>query len=144
MDPVIESKLKELLDFAQKHGLSEISWQDNGMGISFRRGVPAGNGLQAPAAAAEEAPAEKAPSEAVVRSPMVGIFRRSPAKDRPPFVMEGNHVKPGDRLGVVECMKIPTDVTSYCAGKIQKILVEDGKPVEYGQPLLMLVTNESL
>ena len=71
----------------------------------------------------------------IVRSPMVGTFRRSVNKDRPPLVMVGNHIKPGDRLGVVECMKIPTDVVSFCAGEILTITVEDGQTVEYGQPL---------
>ena len=60
---------------------------------------------------------------------------RSLSKDRPPVVMIGNHIKPGDRLGVVECMKIPTDVVSYAAGEILQIMVEDGQTVEYGQPL---------
>ena len=57
--------------------------------------------------------------------------------------MEGNHVNPGERLGIVECMKIPTDVVSYCKGQVKKIVVEDGQPVEYGQPLFVLFEEKS-
>jgi acetyl-CoA carboxylase biotin carboxyl carrier protein len=55
--------------------------------------------------------------------------------------MEGNHVKPGDKLGLVECMKIPNDVVSLAKGKVSKILVQDGQTVEYGQPLFSIVEN---
>ena len=138
MKPPIEATLRELLDFAQRHGLEEISWRDEDFKIAFRRGAGGSNGAAPEADAAVEAePA--APAEELVRAPMVGIFRRSASKDRPPLVMEGNHVKPGDRVAVVECMKIPTDVISYADGAIGKILVEDGQPVEYGQPLFTVL-----
>ena len=74
---------------------------------------------------------------------MVGTFRRSVSKGRPPLIMLGNHIKPGDPLAVVECMKIPTDVVSYCAGEVKEILVEDGQPVEYGQPLFSILPAAS-
>lgn len=137
----IESTLRDLLDFAQKHGLEQIHWKDEGVKIAFRRSPEAMNGhaVEAPVEMNAAAETEEAPSQELVRSPMVGIFRRSMSKDRPPLVLEGNHVKPGDRVAVVECMKIPTDVVSYSAGEIKRILVEDGQPVEYGQPLFEVV-----
>jgi biotin carboxyl carrier protein len=64
----------------------------------------------------------------------VGTFLRAP-KDRPPLVVEGEEVDSGDKVGIVEAMKVPRDVTSHVAGHIVRILVENGKPVEYGQKI---------
>lgn len=140
MKPEIEKKITELLEFAKENGLAEISWREKDFKISFRRepfiiekldGSAESNGVLPSAEPVE-----------FVKSPIVGTFRRSTTKNRPPLVMKGNKIKPGDRLGVVECMKIPTDVFSYVEGEIREILVEDGQPVEYGQSLFsILVTS---
>ncbi len=73
-----------------------------------------------------------------IKSSMVGIFYRSQSSDHPPLVMEGNHVLPGQKVAVIEAMKIMKDVVSNVKGKIVKILVEDGTPVEYGQDLFLV------
>lgn len=141
MKTPIESTLRDLLDFAERHNLEQIHWKDEDVKIAFRRGAGSnGNGVHAEPDAVEAAPA--APADDVIRAPMVGIFRRAVSKDRPPLVLEGNHVKPGDRVAVVECMKIPTDVVSYSEGEIRKILAEDGQPVEYGQPLFQIIPSQ--
>jgi acetyl-CoA carboxylase biotin carboxyl carrier protein len=129
-----DDTLRDLIQFAKKANLEELVWKDDGVKIAFRRDPHV---VAAPAAspAAEAASEEEKPTEEIVRSPMVGTFRRGVSKDRPPMVMIGNHIKPGDRLGVVECMKIPTDVVSFAAGEIKQIMVDDGQTVEYGQPL---------
>jgi len=143
MDTVIETKVRELLEFASEHGLSELAWQENGMRIAFRRApkVAITSKKKGVAAPTVDVPPIPVVNENIVKSPIVGTFRRALSKDRPPVVLEGNHVKPGDRLGVVEAMKIPTDVVSFCAGMISKILVEDGQVVEYGQPLFAVAPN---
>ncbi|MCB4756737.1 MAG: hypothetical protein LHV69_06850 [Elusimicrobia bacterium] len=139
MNTVIADKLRELLKFAEENGLEELTWQDKGMRIAFKR-----NGhRKAPSSlpgGISEAPEEQ--KEIYITSPLVGTFRRSVSKDRPPLVVEREHVEPGDRLGIVECMKIPTDVTSFCAGEIAKILVDDGQKVEYGQRLFEIRPTE--
>jgi len=129
----LEDTLRDLLQFARQHNLEEVVWKDEDVKVAFRRdAVPP----PPPPPPVVETNGEEAVDESlIVRSPMVGTFRRSVNKDRPPLVMVGNHIKPGDRLGVVECMKIPTDVVSFCAGEILTITVEDGQTVEYGQPL---------
>jgi acetyl-CoA carboxylase biotin carboxyl carrier protein len=141
----VEEKVRELLRFAEQNGLMEMAWQENGVKIAFRRGGTEGGSAAdtLPTLSSEEA-APVTPEDVMVRSPMVGIFRRALSKDRPPLVMEGNHIKPGDRLAVVECMKIPTDVTSFTKGEIKKVLVEDGQPVEYGQPLFEVIPHEEI
>jgi acetyl-CoA carboxylase biotin carboxyl carrier protein len=133
----IQEKLNELIAFAEVKGLSEVSWADGELHISFRRGPalsPVANGN-----ATEEVVVEPVNAEPVfehIKSPMVGTFQRSAAKGRPPMVLDGDHVKPGDRVGVIQSMGIATEVISVVGGVIKKILVEDGQPVEYGQPLI--------
>jgi biotin carboxyl carrier protein len=138
MNAILENKVKELLEFANRHGLAEVSWQDGSMKVAFRRDPYS---VAPPAAAAAPAAEPKGPELLYVRSPIVGSFRRSISKDRPPLIMVGNHIKPGDKLGIVDCMKIPTDVVSFCGGEVREIVVEDGQPVEYGQPLFAVLPD---
>jgi acetyl-CoA carboxylase biotin carboxyl carrier protein len=74
----------------------------------------------------------------VIKSPMVGKFLLSTSKDHPPFVVEGAKVKQGQKVAVIETMKMFKDVISQVSGTVKKILVEDGKYVEYGQDLLII------
>lgn len=143
MEPTTEAKIRELLEVAKTHGLAEMSFQENGLKVAFRRAP----GRPAPAKAAangsrpvkeEVVPSAPPVDEEIIRSPIVGTFRRSASKDHPPLILEGNKVKPGDRLAVVECMKIPTDVVTYKEGLVTRILVEDGQVVEYGQPIFVI------
>ena len=76
-----------------------------------------------------------------IKSPMVGTFHHSESKDRPPYVMAGNHVVPGQKIGIIEAMKIIKDVNSNVKGKIIKSLIENGQPVEYGQELFLVEPN---
>ncbi|MFQ3674974.1 MAG: biotin/lipoyl-containing protein [Endomicrobiia bacterium] len=74
----------------------------------------------------------------VVKSPMVGKFLISTSKDHPPFVVEGAKVKQGQKLAIIETMKMFKDVISQVSGTVKKILVEDEKFVEYGQDLIII------
>ncbi len=138
----VENKVLELLNFAKSHNLSEMAWAENGLRISFRRNTVTKNVSPSPVSSngqnGKTKEVEIAVIEEVVRSPMVGTFRRTIAKDRPSLILAGNQIKVGERLGVVECMKIPTDVVSSYEGIIFKILVEEGQVVEYGQPLFVV------
>ncbi len=136
MNISLQDKLRDLLQFAKEHELAEVSWQEGDKKISFRRNLEDVEKLDEPQEALPVASAIEA--ENIVTSPIVGIFRRADSKNHPPFVMEGNHIKPGDRVAVVECMKIPTDVNSFCEGVIKEIIVDDGQAVEYGQPLFIV------
>jgi len=75
------------------------------------------------------------------KSPMVGTFYHSESADHPPFVIEGNHVVPGQKIGIIETMKIIKDVASNVKGKIVKIAVKNGQSVEYGQELFLIDTQ---
>jgi acetyl-CoA carboxylase biotin carboxyl carrier protein len=132
--------LDELLSFAQESGLAEVIWEKGDRRIAFKRAAaPPPPPVPVETAPAPEAPAK--PKTHVVKSPMVGTFQRA-AKDRPPLVVEGGSVAPGARLAIVEAMQVPKDVIATISGRIVKILVESGRPVEYGQPLFEIEPTE--
>jgi acetyl-CoA carboxylase biotin carboxyl carrier protein len=99
--------------------------------------APAPMPAAAPAAAAEPAaPAE--PDGHVVKAPMVGTFYRSGSPGASPFVEVGQAVKQGDTLCISEAMKLMNEIEADASGTIKAILVENGQPVEYGQPLFII------
>jgi len=101
---------------------------------------PATSGSGAPTSAeAALVPSGPAAHERVVTSPMVGTFYRSPAPDKPPFVEVGHTVKTGDHVCIIEAMKLLNEIEAGFDGTIQKILVENGQPVEFGQPMFIIV-----
>jgi acetyl-CoA carboxylase biotin carboxyl carrier protein len=97
--------------------------------------APAGPAVAAPAAAAP-APAE--PTGHIVKSPMVGTFYRSSAPGAPAFIEVGSTVKEGDTLCIIEAMKLLNEIDADISGTVTKILVENGQPVEFGQPLFVI------
>ena len=78
------------------------------------------------------------PEGQVVKSPMVGTFYRSASPGSDPFVEIGSAVKTGDTLCIVEAMKLLNEIESDCAGTVKAILIENGQPVEYGEPLFII------
>ncbi|SCE96598.1 acetyl-CoA carboxylase biotin carboxyl carrier protein [Micromonospora mirobrigensis] len=107
----------------------EVEWHGPAQPVPTPRDAPAGQ----PVAAAEQ------PAAALlVRAPMVGTFYRSPEPGAAPFVAVGDQVRTGQVVGIVEAMKLLNEVTADRAGRVVELLVEDGKPVEYDQPLVAL------
>ena len=92
----------------------------------------------APATPAEEAPAASQSSGHHVKSPMVGTFYRSPSPDSAPFVEVGQSVKEGDVICIVEAMKMMNQIECDKTGVVQSILLEDGEPVDFDQPLVVI------
>ncbi len=148
----IDSKLvRELAELLGETGLSEIEVEDGDRKIRVARmisaapvasvAVPAGVApLAVPAAAAPATPATPAaPSLAnAVKSPMVGTTYLSPEPGAAPFISIGSAVKIGDPLLIIEAMKVMNPITAERAGKVAAILVEDGQPVEFDQPLVVI------
>jgi acetyl-CoA carboxylase biotin carboxyl carrier protein len=106
-------------------------------GVSMHHPGPAAASNSAPAAIAS-APAAAEPQGHVVKSPMVGTFYRSSAPGSPPFVEVGASVKEGDTLCIIEAMKLLNEIDADASGVIKQILVENGQPVEFGQPLFVI------
>jgi len=88
--------------------------------------------------AASEAKEQSQPEGDTVKSPIVGTFYEAPSPDSDPFVKVGDTIQKGETLCIVEAMKIMNEIEAEFSGTIQKILVEDGQPVEYDQPLFII------
>ncbi len=103
---------------------------------------------EAPAPAAAPVASESGEDESefppgmdVVKSPIVGTFYRSPSPESPPYVEVGSHVNKGDTLCIIEAMKIMNEIEADTEGKVARILVDNGQPVEFGQPLFLIDPN---
>ncbi len=145
-------KLKKLIDLVQESGIGEIEITEGEEKVRISRqaaGTPmvmAAPGMQpmgyAPAPAPIAAPpVVEAPAEAKghqLKSPMVGTFYRAPSPGAPSFVEIGQSVTKGQTLCIIEAMKLLNEIESDAAGTIKAILVENGQPVEYGQPLFLI------
>ena len=137
----------DLAALAAEHDLAEIEVERAGTRIRVVRRHPAamhGAPALAHAAAAEPASAAGAVSAelpaniAIVTAPMVGTFYRAPSPEAAPFVSEGDVVKAGQTLCIIEAMKLMNEIEAKSGGRIARILVENGQPVEFGQPLFHL------
>jgi acetyl-CoA carboxylase biotin carboxyl carrier protein len=142
MSKIDRELVKELASLLEETGLSEIEYAAGDWRVRVARGgVPVSYGplpAVAPAAAEASAPATDASHPGAVPSPMVGTayLRREPGA--PPFVQPGQAVKEGDTLLLIEAMKTYNEVRAPRSGRITRVLVVDGAPVEFGEPLLIL------
>lgn len=107
--------------------------------VAVQAAAPAATAAPAVAASAPVADAPKAANNLItIKSPMIGTFYRKSAPDKPNFVEEGDAVKNGKVVCIIEAMKLFNEIESEVSGKIVKILVEDSTPVEYDQPLFLV------
>lgn len=142
-------KVKKLIELLESSDIAEIEIKEGEESVRISRGstsVPAPIAYQAPAAPAPalavpaaESAAAAASEENAIKSPMVGTFYRSPSPSSPAYVEIGKHVKAGDPVCIVEAMKMMNQIEADRAGVVQAILVEDGEPVEFDQPLIRIV-----
>jgi acetyl-CoA carboxylase biotin carboxyl carrier protein len=137
-------KLRALLKTLREGDVSEFEFEDETTRVRLVRGgpMPAGTIVTssaplAVAAAEPEADAEPADDgeHVVITSPFVGTFYRSPSPDAPPFVEVGSDVREGQTLCIVEAMKLMNEIEAEVTGKVVEIFGENGKPVEFEQPL---------
>ena len=144
-------KLKKLIDLVQESGIAELEITEGEEKVKIVKGgalsVTPGPAGPAAAPAAEPRPATPAAPAAepeagqegrVIKAPMVGTFYRSASPDSKPFVEVGQTVKEGETVCIIEAMKLMNEIEADAAGAIKAILVENGQPVEYGQPLFIL------
>lgn len=148
-------KIKKLIELVEESGIAELEISEGEESVRISRNgtaapapvhyaapapvaaaAPAAAATPAPAAAAEAAPA--VPAGHQVLSPMVGTFYRSPSPDAKSFVEVGQTVKAGDTLCIVEAMKMMNQIEADKSGVVTAILVEDGQPVEFDQPLVVI------
>ncbi len=138
-------KVRQLIELMEEHDLSEIDLKQGDHGVRIKRGgevvaVSAPAARAAPrAAAAEAAPATESAADSrmvMVKSPMVGTFYKASGPDAPPFVKVGDRIGPEKTVCIVEAMKVFNEIPAGVSGQVVAILVENGAPVEFGQPLI--------
>ena len=147
-------KLKKLIDLVEESGITELEVTEGEEKVRIVKQSYAApqQTYMVPQAAPFAAPAPKVskvnlddeddedelPEGQVIKSPMVGTFYRSASPGSDAFVQVGSTVKSGDTLCIVEAMKLLNEIESDCAGTVKAILVENGQPVEYGEPLFII------
>ncbi len=145
-------KLKTLIDLVADSGIAELEVTEGEDRVRIAKFSPAptapaaGTTVAIPAATSVPsngltAAVPALPPEAeghAVKSPMVGTFYRSPSPGAASFIELGQVVKPGDTLCIIEAMKLLNEIEAEVGGKVKEILVENGQPVEYGQPLFII------
>lgn len=142
-------KLKKLIDLVEESGISELELTEGEEKVRISRAMAPGAApvtqyvaAPAPVAAAPAAIPAAAPAEViegkVVKSPMVGTFYRASSPDAKAFVDVGDNISTGETLCIIEAMKLLNEIESEYTGVIKKIFVENGQPVEYGEPLFLI------
>jgi acetyl-CoA carboxylase biotin carboxyl carrier protein len=142
-------KLKKLIDLVEESGISELELTEGEEKVRISRTItgvaPVTQYVAAPApvaAPAAAAPVANAPAPEpegkIVKSPMVGTFYRASSPDAKAFVDVGSSISAGETVCIIEAMKLLNEIESEYAGVIKKIFVENGQPVEYGEPLFLI------
>ena len=146
-------KVKKLIELLEESGIAEIEIHEGEESVRINRGgsaplpqtvvnvpsVDAASPLKTQLSTNENLSNDDYSDEGeVITAPMVGIFYSSPSPDQPPFVNKGQNIKTGDVLCIIEAMKIMNQIEADIDGKLVRILVENGDPVEYGQPLFVI------
>lgn len=146
-------KLKKLIDLVEESGIAEIEVTEGEEKVRITRTTAAAAPVYAapapaaaPVAAPAATPAAAAPAAAPAardlsnaqKSPMVGTFYRAPGPNAAAFVEVGQQVKVGDTLCIIEAMKLMNEIEAEKSGVVKEILVENGTPVEYGEPLFII------
>lgn len=133
-------KIRRLIELMKEHDLNEVDLRDGDVRVRLRKGgetivADTRPYMAAPVAPAVAAPAAAVDNHLVIKSPMVGTFYTSPNPDAPAFVKVGDHVGADTVVCVIEAMKVFNEIPGEVVGKIVACLVQNGSPVEYGQPL---------
>ena len=136
-------QLHEIVKLLKDQGLTEITVIEGEQRITVRQGGPVGVAPAAPAVIpAQAAPAAEAAEAPAVeegtitlKAPLVGTFYRRPTPDDDPFIAVGAVVQPGETVCIIEAMKVMNEIKAEAHGRLLRVLVEDGAPVEYGQDL---------
>ncbi len=145
------AELRELAELVNEHGFTDFEFENENIRVRLSKMTAApvmqaaqalppapAAGLQISAETKSEAAAAETPAEEVlhqITSPIVGTFYRSPSSDKEPYIKEGSTVSPETTVCIVEAMKLMNEIQAETSGEVVKIYVENGQPVEYGQPL---------
>ena len=110
-------ELRELAELVNEHGFTDFEFENKSIRVRLSKATTPDEGLH------------------IITSPIVGTFYRAPGPDKDPYVSEGSKVSPESVVCIVEAMKLMNEIQAETSGEVVKIFVENGQPVEYGQPL---------
>jgi acetyl-CoA carboxylase biotin carboxyl carrier protein len=140
--------VREVVELAARHELAELEVEQRGVRVRVTRERPSPFGepsirTETPVSRPAAQPADQAasalpPNLVTIEAPMVGTFYRASSPEAAPFVSEGDLVKEGQVLCIIEAMKLMNEIESKVSGRIVKLLVENAQPVEYGHPLFLV------
>jgi acetyl-CoA carboxylase biotin carboxyl carrier protein len=157
-------QLERLLSFMSEHGLEEFEYAHGDLRIRLKKAIPQPSAApvlalpmaqaaapqvivaqappSAPQTAAQASPGPAQPAAAadehIIKSPIVGTFYAGPSPDAGPFVRAGDFVEAGQTVCIIEAMKLMNEIEADIGGEVARVLVENGQPVEYGEPLFAL------
>ncbi|AQW20927.1 acetyl-CoA carboxylase biotin carboxyl carrier protein subunit [Lentilactobacillus curieae] len=131
------SDIESLIKLLKDNNLSEITFEEDDRKIEVKQELSSSPLTATPADASPKADTVTQKSK-TINAPMIGTFYQAPSPDEPAFVKVGDKINVGDKVGLIEAMKMLTDIKSDQAGEVAEILVPDGEGVEYGQPLIRL------
>lgn len=142
------NELRELADLVNEHGFTDFEFENENIRVRLSKAAPAAAPVQyaavppavaaPPVQAAAETPADPAQADDGLHkivSPIVGTFYRAPSPDKDPYVSEGSTVSAETVVCIVEAMKLMNEIQAEVSGEVVKVYVENGQPVEFGQPL---------
>lgn len=148
--------IKAIIDLMKKNSVSEFELEKQDFKIRLKRGynggasgttseeapvlnyVPPALAVQAPTVTAGQAPAAALSTELEIKSPMIGTFYRAPSPESAAYVEVGTEVNPDTVVCIIEAMKVMNEIKAEAKGTVTQVLVENAKPVEFGQPLFKL------
>lgn len=152
--------IKKLVKVVDSSEITDLEVEENGFRVKIAKKIRTGNLTAIPQILAnpavipnnnnsseqltkekEKPKDEEKENQHEIKSPIVGTFYRAPAPDADPYIQVGDHISAGDVLCIVEAMKLMNEIESDVSGKVIKILAENGKPVEYNQPLFLIQTG---
>lgn len=143
-------ELKEMINLMNENNLTELEIEKEGLHIRIKKATSSELSVQPQTIFIErekealiERPKEKeevakTKKTTEIKAPMVGIFYRTPSPEAPPFVEVGQIIETGQVICIIEAMKLMNEIKSEVGGRILEILVENGEPVEFGQPLFLV------
>lgn len=142
-------KLRELVKLMVENDLSELELRDQQEAVVLKRGVPPGTmpmmstpivhqSVQAAPPASGDDAADDESDFIAIKSPMVGTYYAAPDPNSPAYISVGSNVGPDTVVCIVEAMKVFSEIKAECSGKVEKILVKSGEPVEFGQKLYLV------
>lgn len=144
-------EIRNLVKLMGEYNLTEVKIESDNCNLCFRRGddrltaapaavpvIAAAPVAAAPAPVPAAAPAAPAVPAETIDSPLVGTFYRAASPESAPFVQVGDRVNPDTVLGIIEAMKVMNEIKAEKSGVIKEILIENGQPVEFGQPMFVL------